>query len=151
MVAALQTLSARGLAFVTEKRYILLRCRGVAPVQLWPRLLLVTYNSCNMELEDFFNECVTMVADRVTNEILKRLATVEEEDNKSEYMTFKQIQNEFFISRQTVDRRVKNRELPKIKDKGRVLFLRKDVNALFKTCSYGKVNARKYHKINNAV
>ena len=67
-----------------------------------------------MELEDFFNECVTMVADRVTNEILKRLATVEEEDNKSEYMTFKQIQNEFFISRQTVDRRVKNRELPKI-------------------------------------
>ena len=74
----MQTLSARGLAFVTEKRYILLRCRGKALVQLWPRLLLVTYNSCNMELEDFFNECVTMVADRVTNEILKRLATVEE-------------------------------------------------------------------------
>ena len=99
-----------------------------------------------MELEEFFSECVTMVADRVTEEVLQRLANIEEEKNESEYMTFKQIEKEYYISRQTIDRRVKHDKLPKIKNGGRVLFLRKDVKKLLKEQVYGKVNTRKYNR-----
>ena len=104
-----------------------------------------------MELEEFFNECVNMVADRVTKVVLKRLADVEAEKDESEHMTYKQIEQEYGISRYTVDRRVREHRLPKIRDNRHVLFLRKDVKALFLPVVFGKVSSRKYHRMMNAV
>lgn len=93
-----------------------------------------------------FNECVTMVADRVTEVVLNRLAEVEAEKNEPENMTAKQIEKEFFISRQTVNRRYHEGKLTKIKEKGRVLYPRKEVKALFRKCTDARVSSRRYKR-----
>jgi len=104
-----------------------------------------------MEIEELFQECVTLVADRVTKEVLNRLAEADEEKKESEYMTNQQIENEFYVSRYTVNRRYLEGRLSKIKDGGRVLFLRKEVKALFKKREVAKVDTRKFKKMRQAV
>ena len=97
-----------------------------------------------MEIEELFQECVTLVAERVTKEVLNRLAEVEEQKNEPEFISNKQIEQEFYVSRFTVNRRVNEGKLTKMKDKGRVLFLRKEVKALFKKREVARVDTRKY-------
>lgn len=97
-----------------------------------------------------FQECVTLVADRVTKEVLNRLAEAEEEKNESEFMTSKQIENEFYVTYHTIRRRVNVGRLNKFKDGGRVLYLRKEVKALFRKREVARVDTRKFRKMRKA-
>lgn len=99
-----------------------------------------------MDLEETFKAYLRELIIPIVEEAMGKEAPEKEEKPKSEYITFKEIEKEYFITRQTVDRRFKNEKLTKLKDGGRVLFIRKEVDAMFKKRTMGGINTRKYGK-----
>ena len=79
-----------------------------------------------MNLEDTLKSFLTELIVPIVQDALNGTLVTKEEKEETVYMTFKQIEKEYYVSRQTVDRRVKNGRLTKIKDGGRVLFSRKE-------------------------
>lgn len=115
-------------------------------MQHGPTLLSVKHNSIIMDLEETFKAYLRELIIPIVEEAMGKEAPEKEEEPKSEYITFKEIEKEYFITRQTVDRRFKNEKLTKLKDGGRVLFIRKEVDAMFKKRTMGGINTRKNGK-----
>ena len=101
-----------------------------------------------MNLEDTLKSFLTeLIVPIVQDAINGTLVTKEE---KEEIGRINEIEKEYYVSRQTVDRRVKNGRLTKIKDGGRVLFSRKEVDGMFKKRTLAGVDTNKFKKKYNA-
>ena len=103
-----------------------------------------------MNLEDTLKSFLTELIVPIVPDAINGTLVTKEEKEETVYMTFKQIEKEYYVSRQTVDRRVKNGRLTKIKDGGRVLFSRKEVDGMFKKRTLAGVDTNRFKKKYNA-
>ena len=105
---------------------------------------MFNHNSFTMYLEDTLKSFLTELIVPIVRDAINGNLVVQEEEEKSERMTYKEIEKEYYVSRQTVDRRSKNDGLTKIKNGRRVLFYRKEVDAMFKERNLAGVDTKRF-------
>ena len=130
--------------------YILLRCRGNASVQLWPRLLQFTFNSLIMGFEEYVVQLLGNALPPILEEVLKNYRPNVTIALKKEYYSIAETSFIYGPSDKTLYRWKDEGILPFYKIEGKTMIKREDIESLFKEMTVCGINLDKYNKSRKA-